>query len=221
MNEKSMLKLDRKSQYNTEKKTKTENFNFLNTFAKQGQIVFCGDSIVEIWPLGEMFSDLKEKTGLKIYNRGISGDTSNRMAQRLDENVCTLNPKAVYLLIGTNDIGERYPEEYICHNLKKMIMSVRNHCPECEIFVQSLLPVNKQINRYMVGKRKNSELKDLNEQYKVICKENNCTYVDVYNAVLDHNGNFKNEYTYDGLHPSAPGYAVISEIAQNIISAEL
>jgi lysophospholipase L1-like esterase len=43
---------------------------------------------------------------MKIANRGISGDTTRGMLIRLEADVLALQPKAVVMLMGTNDLEE-------------------------------------------------------------------------------------------------------------------
>ncbi len=77
--------------YDIVKKTKMENFELLNKSAKENQVVFIGDSIIELFPTYELFAD-KDKI---VYNRGISGDTSDRMLERMDKNCLNINPNVV------------------------------------------------------------------------------------------------------------------------------
>jgi len=69
----------------------------------QGGLVLLGDSITQGW--GEDFS--AAFPGVKIANRGISGDTSRGVLIRLKEDVLDLKPAAVVLLIGTNDLEDQ------------------------------------------------------------------------------------------------------------------
>jgi len=66
----------------------------------QNAVVFLGDSITQGWgdQMGGSFP------GMKVANRGISGDTSRGVLIRLQEDVLSLNPSAIVLLIGTNDL---------------------------------------------------------------------------------------------------------------------
>ena len=68
----------------------------------QHAVVFLGDSITQGWGdgLGAAFP------GMKVANRGISGDTTRGVLIRLEEDVLALDPAAVVLLIGTNDLEE-------------------------------------------------------------------------------------------------------------------
>jgi lysophospholipase L1-like esterase len=46
-------------------------------------------------------------------------------------------------------------------------------------------------------------------------------YLDYYPALLDDQGAFKKELTYDGLHPNDAGYAIMPPLAQKAIDAAL
>ncbi len=68
-----------KTAYDHVKQAKKENFTFLNEkYAQQGQTVLFGDSITEIFNSYELFYAFSQATGQAVYNRGISGDTSDR-----------------------------------------------------------------------------------------------------------------------------------------------
>ncbi len=68
----------------------------------QNAIVFLGDSITQGWgdDIGGEFREAK------VANRGISGDTTRGMLIRLEEDVLDLNPQAVVMLMGTNDLAK-------------------------------------------------------------------------------------------------------------------
>lgn len=68
----------------------------------QGAIVFVGDSLTGGWK-GPMLAEAFP--GLKIANRGIGGDTSRGVLFRFKEDVLDLNPRAIMLLVGGNDLS--------------------------------------------------------------------------------------------------------------------
>src|ERR1700722_8431789 len=75
------------------------------------EVVFMGDSITEMWPLAD-----RDLFGPAHVGRGISGQTSPQMLVRFWADVIALNPGAVHLLCGTNDVagntGPTTPERY-------------------------------------------------------------------------------------------------------------
>jgi hypothetical protein len=81
-------------------KTRLASFKELNKRAQKGGVVFVGDSITEGFPIDEILQCNKP-----MYNRGINGDTSIGVLDKLKEEVFDLIPSKVFLLIGTNDLG--------------------------------------------------------------------------------------------------------------------
>src|SRR4051812_50114184 len=68
--------------------------------AAQGSVVFVGDSLTGNWKAEAMKAAFP---GMRIANRGIGGDVSRGGLFRLREDVLDLKPRAMVLLIGTND----------------------------------------------------------------------------------------------------------------------
>ena len=92
----------------------------------QGAVVFLGDSITQGWgdDLGGVFP------GVKVANRGISGDTTRGVLIRLKEDVLDLNPRAVVMLIGTNDLEEKATPETIAGDFQLLIADAEDAQPE-------------------------------------------------------------------------------------------
>ena len=119
----------KKTAYDHVKQTKKENFSFLNEkYAQQGQTVLFGDSITEIFNSYELFYAFSQTTGQAVYNRGISGDTSDRLLEKLECNALNINPKNLVILIGTNDIGIGVPTEYTLKNIKEILQRTQTLC---------------------------------------------------------------------------------------------
>ena len=89
-------------------------------------MVFLGDSITQGWGggLGAAFP------GMKVANRGISGDTTRGVLIRLKEDVLALHPAAVVLLIGTNDLEEGATPDVVVGNLRLMLAALERHDPQ-------------------------------------------------------------------------------------------
>lgn len=196
---------NKSTEYDIVKKTKMDNFTLLNQSAQKNQVVFIGDSIIELFPTYELFAG-QDKI---VYNRGISGDTTDRMLERLDNNALNINPEIVYILAGTNDIARKIDHSVIVDNIKKTLTKCKENGVK-KIIVSGLYPVNKSINPSMVGGRTNKEIKELNEKLKSVVTENNAIFSDLTEILIDKDGNFNKDFTYDGLHPNAKGYTVIS-----------
>lgn len=99
-------KFRKASEYTAEKHNKMDNFIYLNEkYCQKNQTVLAGDSITELYNHTELFEKYTKLTGISVYNRGISGDTSDRLLERFETNILNIEPKNIVMLIGTNDLG--------------------------------------------------------------------------------------------------------------------
>lgn len=179
--------------------------------------VFLGDSITDWYPISEFFSD---KT--PIINSGFAGDKTKDLLQDMDETVYKYNPTKVFIQIGTNDLNcDDSNGEVAFDNIVKMVKNIRKNRPYAKVYVESIYPVNQtdneKINKNTTGKRTNEDIMKLNEKLKKYCEDNDVIYVDIYDALLDDEGNLRLEYTVDGLHLSTEGYSVVSEVLKQYI----
>ena len=178
----------KRTEYDTDKNNKKDNFNFLNNkYCIPAQTVIAGDSITEIFNM-DLFNSYIKESGKLVYNRGISGDTSNKLLERFDSNVLALKPSNLVLLIGTNDLTLISDADYVFSNISEIVDKALNSDPDMNIILQSVYPVTYK------NRRKNRLI----------------TYLDIYTLLLDNKGGFNSEYTYDGLHPNVRGFEVVA-----------
>lgn len=180
-----------------EKWAKVE-YQYINQYSYPTDVVFCGDSLIYNGNWNEMFP------GLDVKNRGISGDTTEGLACRLDSIIKT-QPSKVFLMIGTNDYT-RFTLEERENNYKIIINTIKSELPSCEIYVNSLLPVSSS------NERDNDEICEVNKMLEAVCADNGVTYIDIHSYFIDADGNLKEELTVDGLHLSLKGYEQWYEI---------
>jgi lysophospholipase L1-like esterase len=187
----------------------------------ESRVVFMGDSITDLWGRGvsEFFP------GKPYINRGISGQTTPQMLIRFRPDVIALQPKAVVILAGTNDIaGNTGPMTLamIEDNLATMAELSRAH--GIRVVIASLLPVSdyghnrdgKPITQ--TERRPPAQINALNEWIKHYTTENGSVYLDYFTAMADEKGMLKKELSNDGLHPNAAGYAVMQPLAEQAIA---
>ena len=166
-----------------------------------GEIVFIGNSITE----GGL--DWSGKFGIKhIRNRGIAGDVTDGVIQRLNE-ITYFKPKAVFILIGINDLFSLHHKEdnhalkydkvvpspeYVTKNILKIAKIIHRKSPVTQIYVRTLLPTRREYLKediLLVNKiiRKN----EVKGNYKVI---------DFYAEFVDTKGELIEQLTKDGVH---------------------
>ncbi len=182
-----------------------------NTKAKEGQVVFFGDSITEMLNVSDWYGDYSVKSGLELYNRGIGGDTTLGLYRRAKENVLCIKPEAVVILIGTNDLQFGFTPDFIAMNMENTLKLFKEECPDCKVILEAVYPVTEG----KAGKRKNMDILEVNRKYKALAEKYGAAFIDLTAVLADEKGNLKDEYTYDGLHLSARGYEVTTrEIAK-------
>lgn len=199
------------TQYNNEMTTKKNNYNFLNQkYTLENQTVLLGDSITDFFNWYELFYDYSQKNSQAVYNRGISGDTTDRLLERLNDNVLSIKPKNIVLLIGTNDIGRGLPLSLSVANMEKIITETKRACPQVNFIIEAVYPINEKM-RDRFEKRSNKKIHEMNEEYIKLCEKYSCVWVDFTDKLKDKDGNLKKEYTYDGLHINAHAYEIVAE----------
>jgi lysophospholipase L1-like esterase len=186
----------RKVRYNEENKT-----------LEKGQVVFIGDSIFEFYDTAKFYPDHT------VYNRGISGDRSNHVLARIEENALVLDPRIIVIHVGTNDIGAKLGYDLTLSNMKKIVEKIREHDASIKIILDNVYPINDE-NRFfysrIYGVRENYQILELNRLLKDFSQENGVEYIDNYILLTDEAGRLKREYTVDGLHLSQKGYEVVT-----------
>ena len=184
-------------------------YSILNKQAKPNSIVFLGDSLTDFYRIDEFY---KKKY---IYNRGIAGNTTDDILNRLDDNVINITPRKIFLQIGTNDLGNKKSCDYVINNITKIITILKNELPDADINVISLYPVNAKAmitSKISVGRRKNKDIDFINQKLVDLSGKLGYTYIDVNSSLKDGNGVLRKEYTVEGLHISLHGYIKITEI---------
>ena len=199
------------TEYDREKNTKRENYRILNKeYALKNQTVLLGDSITDFFNWYELFYDFSKISGQAVYNRGISGDTTDRLLERLNENVLNIEPKNIVLLIGTNDIGRGLPLSMSVENVSKIIENTKKVCPDINFILQAVYPINRDM-RDKFEKRSNEKIDIMNKEFIKLSEKYDCVWLDITDKLKDETGNLKKEYTYDGLHLNINAYKIVAE----------
>lgn len=187
-----------------------DNTNFTNPyevkFDANDNFLFLGDSITELYPLEEYYDNLP------VVNSGISGNKTTDILNDMKTRVYQYNPTKVFLLIGTNDLNSTDEDivDVTFDNIKEIINEIKENRSDATIYVESVYPVNSVIENNVVTNRTNKKVKELNKKLSNYCDEESCEYINLYDDLIDEEGNLKTEYTEDGLHLNSLGYVVIT-----------
>lgn len=146
-----------------------------------------------------------------VVNRGINGDTADGMDERI-ETVTTGKPAKIFFLCGANDVSHNLTPDSIAKAVIAVVDKMREQTPETKIYLQSLLPINNSFNRYKAMAGKEETIRQVNALLEPLAAERGVTWINLYPAFCDDEGNLKKELTNDGLHLLAPGYLIWKDI---------
>ena len=177
-------------------------------------IIFIGDSIVEYYPLQELFGVAKT-----IVNRGIRGYQTGLLLENLDAHLYGDAVDQIVLLIGTNDIGKNIPMNEALDNLEGVIQSLNRDYPLSQIKILSILPVNEgEKYKQTVYIRTNEKIREWNQAYEALASAYmQVDFVSIYDSLADSEGQLQSAYTTDGLHLSVAGYQALSEVLKGVL----
>ena len=184
----------------------------------ESRVVFFGDSITDIWHLSDYFP-------AKPYlNRGISGQTTPQMLVRFRQDVIALQPKAVVILAGTNDIagntGPMLLEDIEANYASMADLAAANGIKP--IF-SSVLPVHNYTpqSQDFFAARSPEKILKLNQWLSSYCSAHGCIYLDYFSSMTDAHGLLRKNLADDGLHPNAQGYKIMAPLAEAAIQKAL
>jgi hypothetical protein len=157
-------------------------------------IVMLGDSITEGAPWAEL-------TGCPyLAERGIGGDTTAKVLARLDE-VLKLKPRAVFLMIGVNDISLGVSKETTTANLKAILDRLKG----THVVAAYVLPVASSYGKRQI----NSAIAALNETIAgLVTGRPDTTVLDLRPQLRGSDGYLREDFSYDGQHINPKAYGV-------------
>lgn len=192
---------------------------------KEARVVFIGDSITDNWDRPGFGGFFPTKSYL---NRGISAQTTPQMLVRFRPDVIALQPRAVVILAGTNDLAGLTGTTTLAAiqgNLASMAELARAN--GVRVVLASLLPVS-DYDRDREGKviirtekRPPAQIVRLNSWLKRYAAQHKHFYLDYFSAMVDAKGMLRDELSEDGLHPNAKGYALMTPLAEKAIAEAL
>lgn len=181
-------------------KAKIDSFEVLNLAVHNNSevIVFAGDSIIQNFPLDEIYPDHR------VLNRGLEYDTSFGMLKRLNATINNLRISKLFIMIGHNDLKYRSVKN-AAENID--LLFSRIDAEKC--FFLSILPCAiRDTNRSFVA---------LNTIINKRCKERGIKYIDCYSLFVDERGEIMSEYFFDETHLNMNGYIRLDKKIRPII----
>jgi lysophospholipase L1-like esterase len=187
--------------------------------AKEGkaELLLLGDSITDFWRnergpfAGKQVLD-KHFGQWKIANFGIAGDTTQGVLYRLLNGEGEgFSPRAVMLMIGTNNTGRNTAEE-IAEGIGAVVSLLRKCFPESRILLLGVFP------RGAANDPVRQTIREINNTISKLDEGDTVKYLDIGAKFLNPDGNIPADVMSDALHPSSKGYEIWAEAVANTLS---
>lgn len=212
-----------------QRKTTVNDFGGLHRYAQdnvrvkqlpqeQRRAVFIGNSITDSWINNH--PDFFSQNG--YIDRGISGQTSYQFVVRFHADVVELKPQVVIINTATNDVAENtcpYNEDRTFANIELMVEQALAN--DIKVILTTTLPAvrfgwNPDI------KDAPAKIERLNARIRDYAARKRLTFVDYYSHMVTGEEKALNPaYTYDGVHPTSDGYAVMESLIKPAIDKML
>ena len=177
--------------------------------AQQGGIdlLLDGDSITDWW-VQNQFPDnqvMFEKYfgNIRTANFAIAGDTTQGVLWGLHNGEGQgFQPKAVMLMIGTNNMGAQSAAE-IAEGIGAVVLEMRHDFPEAKILLLGIFP------RSTPGDQIRDKIAEVNQIIAKLDDQKHVFFMDIGSKFLDDTGHFlPDTFRPDLLHPLAKGYDI-------------
>jgi beta-glucosidase len=169
------------------------------------ELVFIGDSITEGW----------EKSGREVWQRnyaqyhplnlGYGGDRTENVLWRLQNGeIDGIAPKAVVLMIGTNNTGHRGEDpQTIAAGIKRLIDEIQQRLPASKVLLLAVFPRDEKPdgNARQINERVNALIARYADGRKVF-------FLNINAALTQPDGTLSKDVMPDLLHPNEKGYEI-------------
>jgi lysophospholipase L1-like esterase len=184
-------------------------------------VVFVGDSITYNWSqswTGEQ-TVFSQSNWLNV---GVVGLTSSQVAANFDAYVVDLQPQAVHILVGTNDVYPGWQLSDTSNNIEAMVEKAKKH--QIAVVIGTIPPWGPGAlpERADPSAQRFQRIDQLNQWLMQFAADQGIQIVDYHTLLAAPNGeNYIPALTVDGVHPSAAGYAVMTPHTEQAIQAAI
>lgn len=165
-------------------------------------VAFIGNSRTQAFLMYTSLNDVIDYTNVglmvdtAITKKFITNDEGEKIT--ILEDLENRNIDTVYIMLGINELGWVYSSIFI-KNYEELIDKIREVKPDCEIIIQSIIPVTKtkSDNDSIYNNKKISEynalIKEMSDRKKI-------KFVNLVPVLADENGNLPENASPDGVH---------------------
>jgi lysophospholipase L1-like esterase len=191
------------------------------SFTFQPTVVFVGDSITALWGSNQS-GQQSTFTQNKWLDVGVVGTTSGEIAAGFDAYVIALQPQAVHILAGTNDVYPGWQLSVTANNIESMVQKAKRH--HIGVVLGTIPPWGPGAlpEKADPSPQRFQRIDQLNQWIAQYAAAQGIQLVDYHTLLEAPNGeNYVPAYTVDGVHPSPAGFAVMTPPAEQALQAAM
>ena len=176
--------------------------SFFEQHGRSSEIVFVGDSLTCNADWQELFP------AIDATNRGIIGDRTENVLSRIDS-ILSTDAHTAFVMIGFNDLHQGLDVKTALNNYREIVQQLIRH--NMRVIVQSTLLAGK----HHVGI--NPKILSLNSALQELCRRTEgASYIELNDAMAV-NGQLNPEFSRDGVHLNADGYAAWRDVISDAL----
>lgn len=173
--------------------------------------VFAGDSLTE----GILYYDyvtsrsvvtsIGASTYTAVTNHQIAINGSKSDTGWIPDRIASKNPKKIYLLFGSNDLGWMTISSYLDY-YGQLISILQQKCPDAKIYIQSVTPIAASVENSTDWPMDNVKIDTYNAALKVMCQSKGLVYLDIASVLKGSDGKLPAGSSDDGVHLRSAQY---------------
>lgn len=170
---------------------------------RQVQLVFLGDSITQGWEKEGQAAWHEHFAPYNAVALGFGGDRTENLLWRLQHGELDgMAPRAVVLLIGTNNTGERLEDPALTlAGIRANLDEIRRRQPQAKVLLLALLPRDEKPDGLL--RRHNAKI---NALLPTLADGRQVVFLDIGSTLTNPDGTLSRDILPDWLHLSPKGY---------------
>ena len=164
--------------------------------------LFVGDYVFDKMNFSDLDLDYHylKSTDKKMTSKMLKNDLKNR--------IYVFNPSNVIIQIGTEDINDDIDIDSFIENYMSIIDGIKDNRPYSKICLVSLIPINKDNDKYdddiFSESVNNDNISKFNSKIKSLSSETDVYYIDAFSLLSDDN-KLSDDYSDDGIYLNKKG----------------
>jgi lysophospholipase L1-like esterase len=182
-------------------------------------VVFLGDSLTSRWATAGKPTWDRLFAPLDAVNLGVGEDRIENVLWRVRDGALDgLRPRAVVLLIGTNNLGHNTTGQ-VTEGLASLLGEIRQRQPGASVLLLGLLPRARA-----ASSPARERIREVNRRFAGLADGERVRFLDVGGVLLEEDGTLSAALAPDELHLSAEGYrrlgAALGPVLASLLAGE-